>query len=173
MRRLFMASVLAASFLFSGIAQANELKVGIVDVQSVVMECDMANTIKNHMKKKYGKEREQLEKQSEQLKMKAEELKNPKIGEKKRVEFIRQKQKFDQKYRTLMQKAEQEQVTYNQKLVTQIFAAAKRVAEKKGFNLILDVGQGGVLYADTAMNLTDDVLTELNNYAKEHKIDLK
>ncbi|MBO4369669.1 MAG: OmpH family outer membrane protein [Desulfovibrio sp.] len=173
MRSVFVASLLSLMLLFAANAKAADLKIGIVDVQTVVMESDMAKAIKDHMQNKYGSEQKKLEQQGESLKKKAEELKNPKLSEKKRVEFIRQKQSLDQKFRTLMQKAEQEQVTYNQKMVSQIFAAAKKVAEAKGFNLILDVGQGGVLFADTAMNLTDDVLKEVNALYKANKIDLK
>ena len=149
------------------------LKIGIVDVQSVVMDCDMAKAIRNHMQNKYGTERKKLEEQGESLKKRAEELKNPKVSDKKRAAFIRERQSLDQKFRTLMQKAEQEQMQYNQKMVAQIFASAKKVAETKGFNLILDVGQGGVLYADSDMNLTEDVLKAINDFYKEHKIELK
>ncbi|MBO4335218.1 MAG: OmpH family outer membrane protein [Desulfovibrio sp.] len=173
MRSVMLACLLMVGLLSYGTVHAAELKIGIVDVQTVVMESDMAKAIKDHMQKKYGDEQKKLEKQGEALKKRAEELKNPKIGEKKRVEFIREKQTLDQKFRTLMQKAEQEQVQYNQKMVSHIFAAAKKVAESKGFNLILDVGQGGVLFADTAMNLTDDVLKEINQLYKDNKIDLK
>ena len=169
---LMLATVLAVC-LTAGTVLADGLKIGIVDVQSVVMESDMAKAIKDHMQSKYGEERKKLEQQGASLKKRAEELKNPKVSDKKRAAFLRERQSLDQKYRTLMQKAEQEQMQYNQKMVSQIFASAKKVAESKGYNLILDVGQGGVLYADTAMNLTEDVLNEINAYYKENKLELK
>ncbi|MBR4742478.1 MAG: OmpH family outer membrane protein [Desulfovibrio sp.] len=173
MRKLLVATFVLAGFFIAGTVSAADIKIGIVDVQSVVMESDMAKAIKVHMQDKYGGERKKLEKQGEDLKKRAEELKNPKVSDKKRAEFIRAKQNLDQKFRTLMQKAEQEQLQYNQKMVSHIFAASKKVAESKGYNLILDVGQGGVLFADTAMNLTEDVLKEINILYKENKIDLK
>lgn len=173
MRISLMLAIVLAAFLTLGTAKAEGLKIGIVDVQSVVMESDMAKAIKDHMQNKYGDERKKLEQQGASLKKRAEELKNPKVSEKKRVAFLRERQDLDQKFRTLMQKAEQEQMQYNQKMVSQIFASAKKVAEAKGYNLILDVGQGGVLFADTAMNLTEDVLQEINAFYKENKLDLK
>ena len=171
--RLSLVALVLAFLLAAGTASAQELKIGIVDVQSVVMESDMSNAIKNHMQSKYGEKRKKLEKQGESLKKRAEELKNPKVSDKKRREFISEKNSLDQKFRALMQEAEQEQMKYNQTMVSQIFAAAKKVAESKGLNLILDVGQGGVLYADTAMNLTEDVLKAFNASYKENKLDLK
>ena len=172
---LFFGLLIASPVQADNAALANRsgLKIGIVDVQSVVMDCDMAKAIRNHMQNKYGTERKKLEEQGESLKKRAEELKNPKVSDKKRAAFIRERQSLDQKFRTLMQKAEQEQMQYNQKMVAQIFASAKKVAEAKGFNLILDVGQGGVLYADNDMNLTEDVLKAINDYYKDHKIELK
>ncbi|MBQ9537476.1 MAG: OmpH family outer membrane protein [Desulfovibrionaceae bacterium] len=177
-------SVVAALLLLVGLLTVSQvradnsnngknIKIGIVDVQTVVMESDMAKAIKNHMQNKYGDERKKLERQGEALKKQAEELKNPKASDKKRAAFLRERQSLDQKFRTLMQKAEQEQMEYNQKMVSQIFASSKRVAEKAGVNLILDVGQGGVLYADPDMNLTDAVLKEINTFYKENKLDLK
>ncbi|MBQ7584999.1 MAG: OmpH family outer membrane protein [Desulfovibrionaceae bacterium] len=178
---LVAALILALGLLTAGQVQAEDnktsraagLRIGIVDVQTVVMESDMAKAIKNHMQSKYGDERKKLEQQGESLKKRAEELKNPKTSDKKRAAFIRERQSLDQKFRTLMQKAEQEQMQYNQKMVSQIFASSKKVAESLGYNLILDVGQGGVLYADPDMNLTDAVLKEINAFYKENKIDLK
>ena len=52
-------------------------------------------------------------------------------------------------------------------MVTLVFSATYEVARAKGFNFVVDVTAGGVLYADQTMDLTQDVLTEVNKIYKE------
>ena len=108
-----------------------------------------------------------LEKQGEALKKKAEALKNPKASEEKKLDFIRSKQDLDQKTRNFLRKVEQEEVKLRQDMVTLVFSATYEVARAKGFNFVVDVTAGGVLYADQTMDLTQDVLAEVNKIYKE------
>ena len=130
-----------------------------------------AEAAKKQMEDKFGKERTALEKQGEALKNKAEALKNPKVSEEKKLEFIRAKQDLDQKTRNFLRKVEQEEVKLRQDMVTLVFSATYEVARAKGFNFVVDVTAGGVLYADQSMDLTQDVLTEVNKLFKEKKND--
>ena len=54
-------------------------------------------------------------------------------------------------------------------MVTLVFSATYEVARAKGFNFVVDVTAGGVLYADQSMDLTQDVLAEVNKLYKEKK----
>ncbi|MDR1777534.1 MAG: OmpH family outer membrane protein [Desulfovibrio sp.] len=141
-------------------------KIGVVDMQAVATKSAPAEAAKKQMDSKFGKERTALEKQGEALKKKAETLKNPKISEEKKLEFIRAKQDLDQKTRNFVRKVEQEEVKLRQDMVTLVFQAAYEVARARGFNFVVDITAGGVLYADQSMDLTDAVLTEVNKLYK-------
>ena len=52
-------------------------------------------------------------------------------------------------------------------MVTLVFSATYEVARAKGFNFVVDVTAGGVLYADQSMDLTKEVLAEVNKLYKE------
>ena len=41
------------------------------------------------------------------------------------------------------------------------------MAQRKNFNFVVDVTAGGVLYAEQSMDLTKDVLAEVNKMFKE------
>jgi outer membrane protein len=147
-------------------------KIGVVDMQTVASQSVPAEAARKQMDDKYGKERQALEKQGEALKKKAEGLKNPKTSEEKKLEFIRAKQDLDQKTRNFVRKVEQDEVRLRQDMVTLVFQAAYEVAHSKGFNFVVDVTAGGVLYADQSMDLTQDVLAEVNKLyevSKFHK----
>lgn len=145
------------------------LKIGVVDMQTVATQSEPAQAAKAQMESKFGKERAALEKQGESLKKKAESLKNPKISEEKKLDFIRSKQELDQKTRNFLRKVEQEEVKLRQDMVTLVFSATYEVARAKGYNFVVDVTAGGVLYADQSMDLTKDVLAEVNKLYKQKK----
>mgnify|MGYP002964516775 CR=1 FL=1 len=59
-----------------------------------------------------------------------------------------------------------DRVKLRQDMVTLVFSATYEVARAKGFNFVVDVTAGGVLYADQSMDLTQDVLAEVNKLYK-------
>jgi Skp family chaperone for outer membrane proteins len=47
-------------------------------------------------------------------------------------------------------------------VVRQIRTAVEKVAGEKNLNLVLDAASGFIIYADKTLDVTSDVLTELN-----------
>lgn len=144
-------------------------RIGVVDMQTVATDSEPAKAVRAEMEKKYGKDREALEKRGQALKKQAEALKNPKTSEQKKVDFIKAKQKLDTDTRNFLKKVEQDEVKNRQNMVTLIFSAAYEVAKAKGYNFVVDVNAGGVLYADRAMDLTQAVMEQVNKIYKENK----
>ena len=164
MRKL-MYLTLAVCLMMAGAVAANAAepaaaKIGVVDMQAVATQSEPAQA---------AKKRAALEKQGEALKKSAEELKGPKASDEKKLAFIRKKQELDQKTRNFLRKVEQDEVKLRQDMVTMVFNATYNVAQKKGFNFVVDITAGGVLYADQTMDLTQDVLAEVNRLHKEDK----
>lgn len=172
MRNFMLAVALVGCLVLCGAAQAAEVpaaKIGVVDIQTVATQSEPALAAKKTMEDKYGKERENLEAQGKKLQKKAEELKNPKASKDKREDFIKSKRDLDQKTAAFVRKAEQDEIKLRQDMVTLVFKAAYEVAKAKGFTFVVDVTAGGVLYADQSMDLTQDVLAEVNKLYKAEK----
>lgn len=182
MRRLmFPLAAIFMTFIFSSAAPAADAdsaqapaapqaaKIGVVDMQIVATESEPAKAAREDLEKRFGKERESIEKRGQSLKKQAESLKNPKTSEQKKVDFIKTKQKLDQDTRNFLRKVEQEEVKIRQEMVTLVFNAAYEVARAKGYNFVVDVNAGGVLYAERSMDLTQAVLEEVNRLYKENK----
>ncbi len=142
-------------------------KIGVVDMQTVATNSDPAKSAKDQMEKKYGKERKALEDEGEKLRKRAEKLKDPKSSEDAKLSFLRAKQELDQKTRTFMRKVEQDEVKIRQEMVTLVFNATYNVSKRKNFTFVVDVTAGGVLYAEESMDLTQEVLEEVNKLFKE------
>ena len=170
MRKFLVLTLVALFAMASSVCAADNsaaLKIGVVDMQTVATQSDPAKAGRNEMEKKYGKEREQLESEGEKLRKRAEKLKDPKASEESKLAFLRAKQELDQKTRTFMRKVEQDEVKLRQEMVTMVFNATYAVAQRKNFNFVVDVTAGGVLYAEQSMDLTQDVLAEVNKIFKE------
>lgn len=171
-RSFMLVAAFAFCLVFCGAAQAAEVpaaKIGVVDIQTVATQSEPALAAKKQMEDKYGKERSNLEAQGKKLQKKAEELKNPKASKDKREDFIKSKRDLDQKTAAFVRKAEQDEIKLRQDMVTLVFKAAYEVARAKGFTFVVDVTAGGVLYADQSMDLTQDVLAEVNKLYKAEK----
>lgn len=159
----------SAPALAADAAAVPPAKIGVVDMQTVATDSDPAKAAKAQLEAKYGKDKAALEKQGQALKKQAEALKNPKASEQKKVDFIKAKQKLDQDTRNFMRKVEQDEVKLRQDMVTLVFSATYEVAKRLGFNFVVDVTAGGVLYADQSMDLTQEVLAEVNKIYAANK----
>ena len=173
MRKFFVMLLLAVFSVSTAYAAdaastpAAAPKIGVVDMQTVATTSDPAKSAKDEMEKKYGKERKALEDEGEKLRKRAEKLKDPKSSEDAKLAFLRSKQELDQKTRTFMRKVEQDEVKIRQEMVTLVFNATYNVAQRKKFTFVVDVTAGGVLYAEQSMDLTQEVLEEVNKLFKE------
>jgi outer membrane protein len=170
--RIMIPTALAVCFFMANAALAADsavptVKIGVVDMQDVATRSEPAHAARKQMESKFGKERQTLEKQGEDLKKRAESLKSAKTSEEKKLDFIRAKQALDQKTRNFLRQVEQEEIKLRQEMMTLAFSASAEIAQAKGFNFIVDVTAGGVLYADKPMDLTEDVLTEVNRLYKK------
>lgn len=175
----FFALAFAALFFFSGSALAADAdapaastqppiaRIGVVDLQTIATESEPAKAFNAEMEKKYSKERDSIEKKGAALKKQAEGLKGSKVSEQKKVDFIKAKQKLDQQANTYQRRVQQDEIKNRQEMITLIFSAAYEVAKAKGYNFVVDVNAGGVLYADRSMDLTKAVLEQVNKIYKE------
>ncbi|MBU3831117.1 MAG: OmpH family outer membrane protein [Candidatus Desulfovibrio faecigallinarum] len=172
--RKFLVLTFVALFAMVGVVSAADtaqtsaaLKIGVVDMQTLAQDSDPAKAGRAELEKKYGKERKDLEDEGEKLRKRAEKLKDPKASEESKLAFLRAKQDLDQKTRNFMRKVEQDEVKMRQDMIVLVFNATYNVAQRKNFNFVVDVTAGGVLYAEQSMDLTKDVLAEVNKMFKE------
>lgn len=163
MRKVLLMA-LTFCLLLTGTALA-DTKIGVVDAQVIFTQSEPAKDASQKMKNKYGAEKSQLEKQSKALQQKAEGLKGNNVSEEKKLEFVRMRRDLDEKARAYSRKVEQDEVKIRQDLVTLVFRASYEVAQRKGINFVVEAGSG-VLYAEQSMDLTQEVLAEVNKLWK-------
>ena len=150
-----------------------ELKVGVVDMQRALNDCEAGKKARDQVKAKFEKAQDQLKRQREDLDrlredydkkavvLKEEERRNlEKDLENRSLEF---KRKYEDFQRDL--KRTDSELTAS--IVDELYALVRDYGEKHGYSLVLEASNGALLYNDKATDITDEII-KLYNASPRH-----
>jgi outer membrane protein len=159
--------MLAVLVLMPFCAKGEDQKIGFVNASLIFQQYSVAR----EAEEAYGKELEELNRQvaemEEELRALADTLEARKylFSEERLKEKSNELEKKRQDYIKFRQDAEVTAARRNDELsvpiVEAIEEATKRIAEKEGFDLVLDAGPGIVVYSKPELDITDKVLEDL------------
>ncbi len=173
MRKIFL-SVLIILCLAS-LAMAKELKIGVVDLQQVVRRSEAGKEALAKLQKKFETLRQQLQNKEQELKRFKDDLekKAPLLSPEARQEKERQYQKMLREFQAQREDAQYEMRQAEQKALQPILKdleqVVKQMAEKEGYDLILEKKMPGVYWTSPAIDLTDHIVELYNQYRKTKK----
>jgi Skp family chaperone for outer membrane proteins len=165
--------ILSLAFFVLGLtattASAAKLKVGVVDVQYVVLKSKRGQAAKGKLKRIFQRKQKALNKQQEDLLKLKKRLEAPPSA----VSTPDRRKKMVVAYQQGLAKLQEAFVQHQKflaqeerKLMKPIFkrleSILNAVAKAGGYDLILSRGQDGVLFRKDAMDITKTVLTKLN-----------
>jgi outer membrane protein len=166
MKNVILITV-AALLLIPLCAYGEGQKIGFVNASLIFQQYSAAR----EAEEAYGKELEDLNKKvadmEEELRMLADTLEARKylFSEERLKEKTQELERKQQEYIKFRKDAEATAAKRNDELsvpiVEAIEEATKRIAEKEGFDLVLDAGPGIVVYSKPELDLTDMVLEDL------------
>jgi len=162
--------VLTMLFLFSAgsIAQAAEIKVGIANMQKVVSESQANKEAEKKLTETFSAERTQLEKLGKDIEKLTDEMKNQasalsvEAKQAKRAQLVQMMRDHNDRTRAFNSKVRDAETVIRNEILAAVVIAAKEYAEKNGFDLILDSTQAGVLYSSDSLDVTKELLDEVN-----------
>jgi len=163
-----------AAFL-AGRARSADLRIGYVDSARIFQQYATAQEAQKQFDRQVQGWRDEAAEKEKQVKQLKAELQDqgPVLSSLKRQEKEENLQRAISDYERFIQDTwgpkgravrENEQATND--VLTQIRAAVEKVAASKGLLLVLDSASGFIVYADRSLDLTTDVLTELNTGLK-------
>ncbi len=171
---LLAAAALALSALAPARAPA-EVRFGYIDSARIFQEYAAAKEAQDRFDRQVQGWRDdaaETEKTVTQLRAEVRDQ-SPILSSLKRQEKEEALQKAISDYERFIQdtwgpqgRAAQENERATAEVVQQIRSAVEKVAGDKGLNLVLDAASGFIIYADKTLDLTGDVLTELNARTK-------
>jgi len=173
MWKLCIAS-LALCLTTASAALAADLKIAYIDMREIFTNSEPAKQAKGKLESKFGADRDKFEKQAKDLQKQRESLQNPGPNpnreefEKKRRDYITKQQEFDRKAQEFGAKLEKEEAQLRNDMLDIVFKAAKELAVKKGVSYMVGDVNAGILYADPSLDMTKELMEEVNRMWKEN-----
>lgn len=154
MRKLFLYVPLACLLLFTGACSSGDdtQEVVFMDNFKVFEEFEMKRDYDAMLEKELGGERSSLDSMARAL----ESLKDQTELARKKTELYEKQQLFEQKFGELSDK-------YTKEVYSRLNKYIESYGKERGYKLIVgSTGDGNVMYVDTTVNVTDDLLKYVN-----------
>ncbi len=165
-----MSLALVICMILAGSAFSADVKIGVFNSQSVIMDSDAFKAAQQKLQSQYGTEKTELEKQARDLQSRGEALskmaQSDKNREKQQQDFLKLRRQFEEKSRNFARKVENSEMQIRQSMARFIYEASQAVAKKRSLDLILDAATGTVMYTKSDTDITRDVLSEVNRLWK-------
>ena len=166
---LGLSSLSAATLLTPTPAAAQQaLKVGTVDFQRALGEVTEGKSTKARLEKMYEDKKVALQKMEQQLVTAQKDYEkqamvlSDAVRTQKEQELMQQQMVFQQTY---MQSEQEFQAAYGQAmetLITKMKTTTELIAKEKGYTLVVEISEGGVVYSVPTIDLTAELITRFN-----------
>lgn len=164
-RGRWLAVAAAMAWLVAGVDTARaEVRIAVVDMQRALNECSAGRKAKEQVKAKFERAQDQLKRQRDELdrlrddlERKAEALsldarrEREKDLESRALEFKRKSEDFQRDL-----KRTDAELTAG--IVEELYSIVADYGREQGFGLVLEASNGGLLYADKSLDITDEVV---------------
>lgn len=159
---------LCCVFVFSLPALAKDLKVGVVNVQEVMEQSEPGKTALEQLKTSFDEMKGELDKRKQDVVKLRQEIQKQSLVLSQEAQIDKEteyKQKV-REFQGLQQSYQKKMQIKEQKLTKPILEKLQTViddfAKARGYDLILDKKNSGVIYQDDQVEVTDQIVKELN-----------
>jgi outer membrane protein len=169
MRKFLTYAVVALGMgaLATPVAAQSGIKIGFINSQRLIAEAPGAREAQQTFERDMARFKGELEKLEGELKTMLTDYEQQQVmmspdAKRQREEAIRQRQRaFQQRAGELEETAARRQDELVEPIMTRINSVIEEFRKEGGYGLILDTAAGGIVAADPALDLTEQVLTRL------------
>jgi outer membrane protein len=173
MKRLGICTVSAVlAVLVSGVsarvAQAQDTKLGFVDLQRALMETEEGRKARSDLKKIFDQKQKELDEQQTDLKKKIDDLEKRRtlLGADKvkqiEGELQGQMQKVQQTYMRHQNELQQKEQEATGKIFERMQRIIAKISTSENFAMVFDRQQAGLVFAKPHLDLTNEVIRRYN-----------
>ena len=168
----WIAAAVVVLLAFPGAASAADLKIGYIDSSRIFQEYNDAKEAQARFDRMVQGWRDEAAEKEKQVKQLRDEVRDqsPILSALKRQEKEETLQRAISDYEKFIQdiwgpngKAAAENERATGEVVAQIRAEVEKLANSRGLELVLDAAGGFIIYADHSMDLTSQVIQDLNS----------
>jgi len=159
-----MMVLLLMTFFCAASVHAADVKIGYVDLQRALNNCEAGKVAKEKISVKVKEYETQIEQKQKDLKKMKDDLDKQGLilSEEKRAT---KKRDFDQKLKDLerftkdiQEELQQQDAEFTRQIITDFSKIINDVGAKDGYTLILEKTESALLYADQNVDLTDKAI---------------
>jgi outer membrane protein len=166
--------ILAAVLLAAPAARADEFKLGTVDLQRALNECDAGKKAKEDFKTQVDKLQAELAKQKGEIEKIKDDVEKKgmvlKDDERKNIERDYQKKlrDFQRTYKDSQAELQQRDNELTSEILRELQEVIAEYGAKQNYTLVLEASNtGAVLFGSRSVDITDQVIQEYNTKRRE------
>jgi outer membrane protein len=153
-------------------AHAAELKVATVDFQRALNEVSEGEAVRNKLEGMYAQKKKAIQQMENELTKRQQELQSQAMVLSKEALATKQQelQQMAMTYQQTFQESDQEmQMAYGQAmegLITKMRTISEEISKERGYQLVLEVTEGGVVYSSSELDITAELIKRYNGRYK-------
>jgi outer membrane protein len=162
---LFSALVI---FLHQNVLAAENLKIGVLDLQRCIDQSNEGKRIYQSLKKKHEAMQKRLDEKQKELVQLQKEIEKQSLmltldaKEDKQKEFERKRRDLGYLLQDLNEEMKKAEMTARQRVLEDLDSIIQKIAEKDGYDMILEKRSGGIMFTSDSLDITDQVIKEYN-----------
>ena len=165
---LFLALVGAVPAAAPVVAEAQQMKIGVVDMQRALNETEDGRKAKSQLKKIFEDRQKTLDKQQNDLKAMKENLEKQRdvlsreVLAKKFEEYQKAFGELQTTYMEFQRELQSKEGELTKGIIDRMQRIMRRVGQTDGYTLILERSEGGVVFVPINYDLTDVLIQRYN-----------
>jgi len=170
MKRLFRSIfIVAAIFLLQhNVLAAEGLKIGIINIQRCINESNEGKRISESLNKEMESMQQRYTKAQKELADLQKEIEKQSLmlsldaKENKQKEYTKKNRELNYLKEDLSEEANKAETNAKQRVLQALDVIIKNIAKQDSFDLIIEASSSGVLFSSNSLDITDQVIKELN-----------
>lgn len=173
-RLILAALAVTLAALLPGAAGAADVRIGFIDSAKLFQQYKLAQEAQQRFDRQVQSWRDEAAEKEKAVKQLRDEVRDqaPIVSSLRRQEREQALQTAIAEYENFIQevwgpngRAAKENENSTREIVEQIRVVVDQIAQSKGFDMVLDAAGGSIIYANRELDLTAEVLQELNTKA--------
>jgi outer membrane protein len=158
--------ILVLTILLMSVFAFSQVKIGIVNAQEIVQKTKAGLSIQSKLEALQKTKAGELQALQDQIKKLEKEVMSPALNaetrEKKSVELQSKRTTLKRKYEDAQRDFQRESQKMLAELEKKLIPIIEGVGKSKGFTILFDRVRAGIVYYDTAIDITADVIKEID-----------
>jgi len=155
--------------------QAKELKIGYVDMNRALNECDEGKKAIEILERMVKEKQEMIRKKEEEIKKLDEEISrqssilNPDALREKQDEKERLMRDYRRMVKDSQEEVEKKRQDFMEKILKQLRETAQQIGKEEGYTIIFEKVASGIVYIPKEFDLTDKLIERFNEISKKKR----